>query len=214
MVPSRETAPRRAAAVNRAPAHSIGRNGRGTDTPGNQKATNGLSGSSSSDLTNTLSVFPCATALGVLSMRAVLSALAVSMLLYGTSLFSRGRDDPAWARSAHQEQAAQQFESVAALVTSLESPTTGSVEQRSTPVASPVRAGEDKPAVPAAGTEGADARSMPIRNGASKSRPAKVHTHAGRTSKPMLVASRGVSTDQPAPPAAVPVEYALAERGN
>ena len=147
-------------------------------------------------------------------MRALLCTLAISMLLYGTSLFSRGRDDPAWARSAHQEQAAQQFESVAALVTSIEPPATGSVEPRSISVAAPVRAGEDKPAVAAAATEGADARSTPIRNSAPKSRPAKMHTRAGRTSKPMQVASREDSTDQPAPPAAVPVEYGLADRGN
>ena len=147
-------------------------------------------------------------------MRALLCTLAISMLLYGTSLFSRGRDDPAWARSAHQEQAAQQFESVAALVTSLEPPTTGSVEARSTPVAVQVRPGEEKPPVPPAATEGADARSTPIRNSAPKSRPAKMHTQAGRTSKPMQVACRDDSTDQPAPPAPVPVEYGLADRGN
>src|SRR5215203_2802872 len=97
-------------------------------------------------------------------MRALLCTLAVALLLYGTSLFSRDRDDPRWARSAinspHQEQAPQRFESLTALVRSIEPLTTGSVEvYDKQPTSTPVPARDDvpngpgvTPSAPATGT--------------------------------------------------------------
>src|SRR5215203_6141656 len=87
-------------------------------------------------------------------MRALLCTLAVALLLYGTSLFSRDRDDPRWARSAvnstHQEEAAQRFESLTALVRSIEPLTTGSVEVRDEkPTSTPIPARGDAPNGPA-----------------------------------------------------------------
>ena len=150
-------------------------------------------------------------------MRALLSTLAVALLLYGTSLFSRDRERPPWAhsavdRSGPQEQSAPRFENLSALLHSLEPVATGSVRAHEVQ--------QDTPAVaqPNA-TASAAASAAEKRPTLKRDDPAKWRPQPRRTPRLSQVATREQLIEEPSAATtahirADPIEYSLADRGN
>jgi hypothetical protein len=158
----------------------------------------------------------------LITMRALICTVTVMFSLYGTSLFSRDRDNPPWAHTGQrQSEPAQPFESVASLLESLDDVTTSPVVA---PQAPPVTVRHDTHMVlsavpsseprPPAAAPASDKRSVSVRKSADG--PAKAQAAPRR--KVAQIATKDVTDYSPAtrdgPIAAQPVEYGLADRGN
>ena len=158
-----------------------------------------------------------------LLMRALIFTVAVALLLYGTSLFSRDRESPRWARvadSARQADAPARFESLTALVRSVDDISTNSVEVRGTratppPAAAPEYALQSTTAAPLR----AEKRLTPKRNNAASPNSDRWHGHRRQVATAAQAASIERMADGPAPSergsqTVTPIEYSLADRGH
>lgn len=158
-----------------------------------------------------------------LPMRALIFTVAVALLLYGTSLFSRDRESPRWARvadSARQEDQPARFESLTALVKSVDDISTGSVEVRDRratppPAAAPEYALQSTTAPPVR----VEKRLTPKRNSAADSNSDRSQGQRRQVATAAQAASTERMADAPSPSergsqTATPIEYSLADRGN
>ena len=157
-----------------------------------------------------------------LLMRALILTVAAALLLYGASLFSRDRESPRWARvadSARQEDEPARFESLTALVKSVDDMSTGSVEVRERPATPPPAAPEYALQSATAAPVRVEKRLTPKRNNAAKSNSDRSQGQRRQAATAAQAASIEEVADAPSPSErgsqrATPIEYSLADRGN
>jgi hypothetical protein len=155
-------------------------------------------------------------------MRVLTFTVAVALLLYGTSLFSRDRESPRWARvadSTRQEDEPARFESLTALVKSVDDMSTGSVEVRDRPsTPPPAPAPEYALQSTAAPPVRVEKRPTPKRNNAAHSssdrRPGQRRQVATVAQAASIEMADAPSPSERGSQTATPIEYSLADRGN
>ena len=153
--------------------------------------------------------------LGCLLMRALILTVAVALLLYGTSLFSRDRESPSWTQAANSSwrpvEEPARFESLTALVRSVDDLSTGSLEIRDGPALPPVTGREEELVLSGAAPRPAvQKRLTSKRTNVAKSNSAKSQGQP----LPRAVKAVPPSATEPSKAGTQPIEFTLADRGN